>query len=120
MGYRSTVKIKISKKGFEMVKENIEKSEYKEMLDFDCFEELEDGILFGYTGVKWYRGYSDVNTIESVLRKLDKEVKENPDTLTDYFYKEIEIGEDGLISEATNDDDEEFTSDFYAYSEFSL
>lgn len=121
MGYRSELRIKISKQGFEMIKENIEKSKYKTMLDFDVREELNDGaMLFGYDCIKWDPNYKEVDAIESVLRKLDKLVKDNPDSLEKYFYKEIKIGEDGNITENSNDDDEQFVEDFYAYTSFSL
>ena len=121
MGYRSNVRIKISKKGFEMVEENIKKSKYTDMLNFDVKEELSDGaVLFGYDCVKWYFNFNDVQTVESILRKLDTMVEENPEALEEYFYKEIQIGEDGAITEYSNDEDEEFVEDFYVCTSFSL
>ena len=47
-------------------------------------------------------------------------VEEEPALIDEYFYKLIEIGEDGSIREETNDENEKFVSDFYVIQDFSM
>lgn len=135
MGYRSNVKLLISKKGFEKLEEQCLKSDNNYVRDMikidtdglDLFESSvnntalpKDSIMLGWTDVKWYQDFEDVQTVEDVLSELDNMVKEEPALIDEYFYKLIEIGEDGRTREETNDENEKFVSDFYVIQDFSI
>ena len=79
-----------------------------------------DSIMLGWTDVKWNSTFEDVQTVEDVLSELDDMVKEEPALIDEYFYKLIEIGEDGRTREETNDENGKFVSDFYVIQDFSI
>lgn len=135
MGYRSDVKLLIAKKGYELLKDTCLKSDkdyVRNMVDvnssgLDSIEFSEsnkslpnNSVMLEWNDVKWYSHYEDVIAIESTLRKLDEMVEEDPEKLDDYFYKKIEIEENGAITEDTNDYDSEFVGNFYVIQHFSL
>ena len=135
MGYRSNVKLLISKKGFKKLEEQCLKSDddcVRNMIKIDIngldlFESSvdntalpKDSIMLGWNYVKWYQNFKDVQAVENVLRELDDMVEEEPALIDEYFYKLIEIGEDGAIREETNDENEKFVSDFYVIQDFSM
>lgn len=135
MGYRSDVKLLIAKKGYELLKDTCLKSDkdyVRNMVNInsDGLDSIEfsesnkslpnNSVILGWNDVKWYSHYEDVTAIESTLRKLDEMVEEDPEKLDDYFYKKIEIEENGAITEDTNDYDSEFVGNFYVIQHFSL
>lgn len=143
MGYRSNVKLLISKKGFEKLKEYCLKSNkecVKNMVDinteglddFECNCDAvyegsrynkklpKESVMLTWSDVKWYQTFEDVQAVENILEELNKVVEKEPDLIGDYYYKLIEIGEDGLVSEETNDEDNKFVEDFYVIQDFSL
>lgn len=131
MGYRSDVKLVISKKGYDMIAENCAKSDkewVRNMLTENTITETskdnnnlrDDAISVEWNCVKWYRHFEDVSAVEDILDMLDKKVEENPELLDDYFYKLIAIGEDNYTTERTNDLDYEILDDFYVECRFSF
>lgn len=94
MGYRSDVRIAMSKNGFEQFKKNVQEhiNEYKNKLpdeaiaknfsydllnNLDINSELDDKssnqVYFGWNDVKWYDGYEDVDAIMDSLNKLEEQ-----------------------------------------------
>lgn len=125
MGYRSNVKLLISKEGYNMLEEackNSDKDYIREMVESPAiFDDTDDDYtIIGWMDVKWYLNYEDVKAVMNVLSELDDLVEENEEELEKYFYKMIKIGEDNATEEWTNDYDEEYTSHFYVECNFSL
>ena len=120
---RSRVKIMISKEGYNLLKSTcIEANKFaRELIENTDELKIEDNfVLIGWDDIRWYRGLKDVEVVFDVLDKLDKLINEDSSKLDNYFYKVIEIEENGCISEETNDSDGEFTGDFYVNQNFSL
>lgn len=143
MGYRSDVKLLISAKGFEKLKEFCLKSDnecIREVIDINTFgldrlecncepalegseynEALPKGsVMLSWLDVKWYPSFDDVKAVEDVLDELDEMVANDYETIEHFYYKMIEIGEDGRVFQRTNDHEEEFCGDFYSTSGFSI
>lgn len=124
MGYRSNVKVLMSPKAFELLKENCLKSDIdyvKKMVDERYIQEKDDErVIMFWDDCKWYSNYEDVKAVEGTLTQLNELIEKDESLLADYFYKKIEIGEDGRIDESSNDEDDEFTSELYPISGFSI
>lgn len=94
MGYRSQVAFGLSKKAFitygDKIKEAVE----------DCCEVLEsnEGYVFTWESVKWYRDYDDVKIIKQVMDDIDAN-----STDEDEFYGFLRIGEDSDDVEESGD-----------------
>ena len=92
MGYRSDVRIRLTKEDFERLKEEFEKRlietnelEYSMFKNLDIYKEESDktifihnqhtgweeqsvySVYFGWNGVKWYNGYEDVDFITNFV-----------------------------------------------------
>lgn len=105
MGYRSDVRIIMSKNAFKQFKENVldhvkkYKSElpdgaiakdyhYDMLKDLDISSNFDDSgeqVYFGWNYVKWYDGYEDVDAIMDSLDKLEEQ---------GYGYNYARIGEE--------------------------
>lgn len=106
MGYRSDVRIIMSKNGFEELKKqvnehisnykklNVTKGAIRDMYDFNLLNHLDvhkqaiddkNKIYFGWNALKWYDGYEDVDAIMDSLDKLKEK---------GYGYSYARIGED--------------------------
>lgn len=88
MGYRSDVRIRLTKEDFERLKKEFEEKLIKtEILNWNLFEHLDiyreekdcqrfygedgeksaDAVYFGWNYLKWYDGYEDVEFIENFI-----------------------------------------------------
>src|SRR5574344_801960 len=94
MGYRSNVRIMISKKGYDELKKYtdnylFEKNwEYGNLLNnFDIRAVNNDSVYLGWNDIKWYdyEDYEDVNAIVYGLKYLEE---------NDYSYRFARLGED--------------------------
>ena len=97
MGYRSDVRIRLTKKDYEKMKAQFEKevvdivgfnlfdeknlNVYKELKNFSCWKMTDDGedieethdcVFFGWNWVKWYDNYADVKFIMEFLDECDQ------------------------------------------------
>ena len=97
MGYRSDVRIRLTKKDYEKMKSKFEKEVvdivdynlfdeknldvYKELKNVHCWKMTDDGedieethdcVFFGWNGVKWYDGYKDVDFIMNFIQDCDQ------------------------------------------------
>ena len=111
MGYRSDVRIIVSKKGYEKFKEyfmeyfneKIKSEEdkinaYNLLEHIDIKSENEDYVYFGWNYVKWYDGiYMEVDAVMNSLYKLAE---------NDYSYRYARIGEQYDDIEEQNFDSE--------------
>ena len=131
MGYRSDVKLIITKEGYDMIAAVCEKSdkEYvKEMLTYGTVtetsednEDIPEGFISVlWTDVKWNECFEDVQAVTNVLKELNERVEKDPETLDKYCYKLLEIGEDNCTDEYSNDWNEKILGDFYVRCEFSI
>lgn len=134
MGYTSNVKILMGKKAFELLKERCSASEDEDIrnmviqrennVEIDTSEtngaypENSVSILCG--AFKWYSNYEEIKAVENTLLELNEMVEEDPEKLKDYFYKKIQVGEDGATYESTNDENDEYVSDFYTNVDFNI
>ncbi len=94
MGYRSDIRIITSKKGYEILKEFVEKylKENKlDVKDYNLLESLEvkkegkEQIYFGWNWRKWYEGdYPEVDAIMDGINYLGE---------NEYSYRYMRIGE---------------------------
>ena len=91
MGYRSDVRIVTSKKGFEKLKEYVEKYLKEHNEKYNLLENLDTDIkndnecYFGWNSVKWYQySYKDVDAIMYGLDYLEE---------NEYSYRFARIGE---------------------------
>ena len=101
MGYRSDIRIRLTKEDFKRLKKEFEEKLIKtEILNWNLFEHLniykeeddcpyfygEDGehsidaVYFGWNYLKWYDGYKDVEFIENFIFECE-------------YYSFIRIGE---------------------------
>ena len=97
MGYRSDVRIRLTKKDYEKMKAQFEKevvdivgfnlfdeknlNVYKELKNFSCWKMTDDGedieethdcVYFGWNWVKWYDDYAEVKFIMEFLDECDQ------------------------------------------------
>ena len=76
MGYRSDVRIIVSKKGYEQLKKFTDsflkqKQEDCNLLDNpEVFHNGKNGVLLGWNNIKWYE-YCDDNLVNSILKGLE-------------------------------------------------
>lgn len=106
MGYRSDVRIVVSKEGYELLKEfveyylkdNVKKEEINEMnllKSVDIKTEGKDQVYLGWNSLKWYDGYKDVDAIMEGLNYLEDNERS---------YRYMIIGEDYTdVEEMSND-----------------
>ena len=95
MGYRSDVRIAVSKKGYkEMLKyieefakrKDLDKDDVIDLLnctDFSCENKYQK--YFGWDGIKWYDGFPDIDAIIVALSHIENE---------GYSYNFTKIGEE--------------------------
>lgn len=112
MGYTSDVTIMLQPKAYKMVMDSINEYNKKQTngYRFVPYEDLSnpDGEhIIKWSGVKWYAGFEDVQSVTHVLRELCNEHEEEDG----YGYKCIQVGEDGAIEEESNNWD--WGSDMY-------
>lgn len=93
MGYRSDVRIMISKKGYEELRKYTDKYleekkfEYGNLLySCDIEKDTKYAKYIGWDSIKWYE-YSDYDNVEAIMRGLDY-LRAN-----DYSYRYARIGE---------------------------
>ena len=93
MSYKSDVRIITSKNGFKKLSEFVEKYLKEKNLDMkkcnlmnslDINVSNKEQCYFGWDHIKWYDGYSEV---DSIMRGLDNLVEE------EYSYRYMQIGE---------------------------
>lgn len=102
MGYRSNVRIRTTKEGYEVMKkfvENYIKERELKGTDWNLLKhaeitEAEDSITLDWDYVKWYEGIQGYEDVDAIMKSLD----ELSDKDIDYQY--MRIGEE-------NDDIEE-------------
>jgi len=106
MGYRSDVRITVSKKGYEELKKFVEdylKDKVKEdemnewnlLNSIDIKMEGEEQVYLGWNYLKWYEGYKEVDAIMEGLNYLEE---------NEYSYRYMIIGEDYTdVEEMSND-----------------
>ena len=107
MGYRSDVRIRLTKKDYEKMKTKFEKEVgdttgfnlfdeknldvYKEIKNVRCWKMTDDGedieeahdcVFFGWSWIKWYEGYPEIDFIMNFLDECD-------------YYAFCRIGESG-------------------------
>ena len=94
MGYRSDIRIRTTKEGFEIIKAEIEKTIKENNLNEDYnllkingveITETKDAVTIDWHYLKWYEEYKDVS---AVMRSLDILAEKNID------YQYARIGED--------------------------
>lgn len=96
MGYRSDVRIRLTRKDYEKMKKQFEKEivdvvgynlfdkkdldVYKDLENVPCWKMTDDGedieethdcVFFGWNSVKWYAEYKDVSFIMEMLDEFD-------------------------------------------------
>ena len=95
MGYRSDIRIVVSKEGYEKLKEFSDKYIFEKNRENDCeldnllnlcdvFKMDDKQCYIGWNSVKWYDGFPDVDAIEKGLDYLQE---------NDYSYRISIIGE---------------------------
>ena len=97
MGYRSDVRIRLTKKDYEKMKTKFEKEVgdttgfnlfddkildvYKEIKNFPCWKMTDDGedieethdcVFFGWNWIKWYEGYPEIDFVMNFLDECDQ------------------------------------------------
>lgn len=111
MGYRSDVGIKCNKKAYEMF---VEAAKANDIMPDHVYKNSCSEYTLFWNCVKWYDHYSDVQSIENVMQKLDEMHEVYEDFLG---YKFIRIGEEfGDIETRTND----YEIDFYVTRTFDV
>lgn len=106
MGYRSDVRIVVSPKGYEKLKEHYEmliaQCEGVSSLldDATTYREDEKNVVFGWDDIKWYDfSYDDVSCMMKTLDYLEE---------NDFGYRFARIGEElGDIDRRENDGNED-------------
>lgn len=129
MGYRSDVRIRLTKKDFERLKNEFEQEIvpkfgynylfnkdnliYKELKkysywkvtnDGEDIETKEDCVYFGWNWVKWYDGYEDVDFIMNFIQDCDQ-------------YAFCRIGEDMIGDVETRENNMDMIGYYYAFDE---
>lgn len=106
MGYRSDVRIVVSKEGYELLKEfveyylkdNVKKEEINEMnllKSVDIKTEGKNQVYLGWNYLKWYDGYNEIDAVMKGLEYLKDK---------DMSYRYARIGEDFTDFEEDNYD----------------
>ena len=124
MDYRSTVKIMLEEKAYEMVKASINAFNDKQKKDYEdpmpyVFRPHEDKVtndkvhILSWYDVKWSESFEDVQSVMNVLHDLND--KDKYLDMTGFAYKLIKIVKDGMVLEETNTHDS-FGEDFYTYT----
>lgn len=117
MGYRSDVRIVVSKEGYELLKEfveyylknNVKKEEINEMnllKSVDIKTEGKDQVYLGWNYLKWYDGYKDVDAIMEGLNYLED---------NEHSYRYMIIGEDYTDVEEMSNDGEKDKDNYLEY-----
>lgn len=120
MGYRSDVYLYCHKNVYDTMRKKALESDniYAKDIVFnpDEYSILDNGdLLVKWLYCKWYRNYKDVGFIMDSL--LDIILQDESNGIEEYYFKLIEVGEDGATDETCNDDDyESYTCDFYPYT----
>lgn len=133
MGYRSDVRIRLTKKDYErLVKEFDEKvvkpnanewhgydmfgkdlNIYKELKNVSCWKVTDDGddieethdcVFFGWNWIKWYDGYKEVDFIMEFIQECDQ-------------YAFCRIGESGEGDIETHENNMDMIGFYYAFEE---
>ena len=129
MGYRSDVRIRLTKKDFERLKNEFEQEIvpkfgynylfnkdnliYKELKNYSYWKVTNDGedietkedcVYFGWNWVKWYNGYEDVDFIMSFIQDCDQ-------------YAFCRIGESGEGDIETHENNMDMIGYYYAFDE---
>ena len=118
MGYRSDVRIRTTKEGYEVMKNFVEKyikenvSEDAQGLDWNLLNSAEitetgNSITLDWENIKWYNGIDGYQDVDAIMKSLD----ELSDKDIDYQY--MRIGEENNdIDEIWNINNRSFDS-FY-------
>ena len=125
MGYRSNVRIRTTKEGFETMKKNVEKyikenisEENLKGYDYNLLNSAEiteagNSITLDWSWVKWYDGIQGYEDVDAIMNSLDILDEENID------YQYMRIGEEvDDIEERWNINNDSFDS-FYISRNFS-
>lgn len=116
MGYRSDIRIRTTKEGYEVMKKFVEdyikEKELKgigwNLLEYAEITEAEDSITLDWTDLKWYEGISGYEDVDAIMYSLD----ELSDKDIDYQY--IRIGEE------VNDIDERWEINNNSFDSFYI
>lgn len=119
MGYRSDVRIRTTKKGFEIMEKSIEKYimgnvKEEKLKDYDYNllnlaekTETKESITLDWKSVKWYKGIEGYEDVDAIMYSLDILSMKNID------YQYVKIGEElDDIEEQYNMNNGSF-NDFY-------
>jgi len=111
MGYRSDVRIITSRKGYDKLKEEVNKYNEKYDIDFNLLDKPDvklwnDGeVYLGWNSIKWYE-YSGEGPVKAIMNGLS-EIKED-----NYSYSYARLGEDATDYEEEMSQGEEGYLDF--------
>ena len=116
MGYRSDVRIMISKKGYNELKKYTDNYLFEKnwgygnlLNNFDIRTVNSDSVYLGWNDIKWYSGYSDVDFIIDFFEEL---------RTNGHPYSFVRIGEGREDIEVENyygeDDDEDYSCDVFS------
>ena len=121
MGYRSEVQLMLGLGAYEYLLDRAtDEGIYDTMFDgvnSTSSYIKDDRAMIVWSDVKWYNTYNDVMIIESILSELTHNVEQGEFDIETHFFKKIEIGEDNATTVDTNDWDEDFTGEFYTYTD---
>lgn len=117
MGYRSDVRIRTTKEGYEVMKNFVEKyikenvSEDAQGLDWNLLNSAEitetgNSITLDWENIKWYNGIDGYQDVDAIMKSLD----ELSDKDIDYQY--MRIGEEN------NDIDEIWNINNHSFDSF--
>lgn len=117
MGYRSDVRIRTTKEGYEVMKNFVEKyikenvSEDAQGLDWNLLNSAEitetgNSITLDWENIKWYKGIDGYQDVDAIMKSLD----ELSDKDIDYQY--MRIGEEN------NDIDEIWNINNHSFDSF--
>jgi hypothetical protein len=105
MGFYSDVTILAQPKAYKMIMDSIK--EYNKAFNYEFkptsirkgnLKSLGEFFVLNWNWVKWYPGYKDVKSVESVLNLLRGEHDEE----MGYGYKQVIVNEDNSTEENTN------------------
>lgn len=119
MGYRSDVRIRTTKEGYEVMKNFVEKyikenvSEDAQGLDWNLLNSAEitetgNSITLDWKNIKWYNGIDGYQDVDAIMKSLD----ELSDKDIDYQY--MRIGEEN------NDIDEKWSVNNGSFDSFYI
>ena len=81
MGYTSEIRVILKRQDFEELKKKMSKYYKEKNYDYDLFdtndyllmvEENENWVKFGWNGLKWYKGYEDVDLIMEFIESREQ------------------------------------------------